>query len=105
MRAVVRSKTYRTQLETLLEIGARKFGMQVVEEKLARLDSVIEAHLAAHPGVKRPHPRLNLVVYPISGTPFIVLYDFDDQHLRMHFVFSKGASTRLDDLDPGSAEW
>ena len=105
MRAVVRSRTYRAQLQSLLEFGAQKFGMRVTEEKLATLDRVIDTYLALHPAVKRPHPKLNLVVYPISATPFIVVYDFDEHELRLHFVFSKGAGDRLDDLDPGSAEW
>lgn len=105
MRAVVRSKTYQAQLKLLLEIGAEKFGVSLVEEKLTHLDHTIDSHLAHFPGVKRRDERLGLVVYPVSGTPFIVLYDFDATELRLHFVLSTGAGDRLDELDPSSAEW
>jgi hypothetical protein len=33
----------------------------------------------------------------------VVLYDYDDAELRVHFIVHKNAS--LDDLGPGSAEW
>lgn len=63
----------------------------------------IEQFLVRFPKVKRPHPEIGLVVYPISRTPFVVLYDFDDETPRVHFIFHRSSS--LDDLDPSSAEW
>lgn len=65
--------------------------------------ATIEDLLANTPAIKRPHPTLGLVVYPVSDTPLVVLYDFTDTELRVHFLFHKRAS--LNDLDPASAEW
>ena len=105
MRTVIRSKTYLAQLKLLLELGAERYGTALVEKKLARLDHTIETHLTAFPGTKRRHSGLGLVVYPVTETPFIVVYDFDEHELRLHFVFLTGAGTRLEDLDPNSAQW
>ena len=105
MRAIVRSKTYQAQLKRLLELGAARFGTTLVEQKLATLDLAIEQLLAVFPRTKTRDPYLGLVVYPVTNTPFIVVYDFDAHELRVHFVFSAGAGERLEDLDPNSAEW
>ena len=102
MRVVVRSKTYTVQLQILLVQGAPKFGMRVVEAKLAELDRTLDVFLVAHPEAKPANQRFGLRVYPISKTPF-VLYDFDDGELRVHFVFHRSAD--LSGLDPASAEW
>jgi hypothetical protein len=75
----------------------------VVAEKRDFVYRTINQFLAVHPGAKRPNRRLRLHVYWISKTPFVVLYDFDDDELRMHFVVHKGASLKA--LDPKSAEW
>jgi hypothetical protein len=65
--------------------------------------ATIEHVLAAFPAIKRSHPDLGLCVYPIARTPLVVLYDFDDSELRVHFVFHRHAD--LQDLDPTSVEW
>jgi hypothetical protein len=65
--------------------------------------ATIEGLLARAPAIKRPHPKLGLVVYPVIDTPFVLLYDFTEAELRVHFIFHRSAS--LEDLDPGSAEW
>jgi hypothetical protein len=103
MRSVVRSRTYVAQLKDLLDQGIEPFGVAVVEQKLALVDHTLEVFLARHPKAKRPDRRLGLRVYPVSDTPFLVLYDFTETELRAHFIFHKSAS--LEDLDPGSAEW
>ena len=59
--------------------------------------------LAHYPRMKRPHAELGLIVYPVSDTPFVILFDFDDTELRVHFIFHKSAS--IADLDPKSAAW
>ena len=102
-RAVRLSKTFNDQPIEQIDYGEQRFGRRVAEEKKERVLATIEGLLARVPALKRPHPALGLVVYPISDTPFIVLYDYDDDELRVHFIFRAGAS--LDDLDPASAEW
>lgn len=103
MRRVVRSRTYVSQLKDLLDQGIERFGIAVVEKKLALIDRTLEEFLARHPMAKRPDRKLGLRVYPVSDTPFLVLYDFTDTELRAHFIFHESASR--EDLDPNSAEW
>jgi plasmid stabilization system protein ParE len=102
-RAVKLSKTFNDQLVEQIDYGEQKFGKRVAEEKKVRVLGTIETLLANNPAIKRPHPELGLVVYPISRTPFIIVYDYDEDELRVHFIFRAGAS--LEDLDPSSAEW
>ena len=53
--------------------------------------------------IKRRDPSLGLVVYPISHTPFFVVYDYDDTQVRVHFIFINGKP--LDSIDPSTAAW
>jgi hypothetical protein len=103
MKRVVRSRTYLLQLKDLLDQGIDRFGIAVVERKLAQIDHTLEVFLARFPKAKPPDRKLGLRVYPITDTPFVVLYDFTETELLAHFIFHKNAS--LDDLDPHSAEW
>jgi plasmid stabilization system protein ParE len=103
MRRVKFSKTFLRQLNMLLAQGVPRFGPSLVAEKRDLVYRTINQFLAEHPGAKRPNRHLRLHVYLISKTPFVVLYDFDDDELRLHFVFHKSAS--LKSLDPKSAEW
>jgi plasmid stabilization system protein ParE len=102
-RAVKLSKTFNDQLVDHIDYGEQRFGTRVAEQKKEKVLATIEGVLARTPAVKRPHPTLGLVVYPITGTPFIVLYDFTETKLRVHFILHKNAS--LEDLDPKSAQW
>ena len=79
------------------------FGGRVVAEKRDRVYDTVEKFLARHPEVKAPHPALGLRAYAISRTPFVVLYDFDEHELRVHFVVHRRAS--LKDLDPTAVDW
>jgi plasmid stabilization system protein ParE len=105
MRTVRYSVTARDQLRDLLAAGVPRFGPKVVAEKRDRVYHTVDNVLAQFPATKRPHPTLNLIVYPINDTPFLVLYDFDDAELRVHFVLLKGAGSRLEGLDPALVEW
>ena len=67
------------------------------------LYDTIKDILAHNPGIKRRDSVLRLVVYPINGTPFFILYDYDDSELRVHFVFINGKPLR--EIDPKSVEW
>jgi plasmid stabilization system protein ParE len=103
MRTVRYSKTFNDQLNTQLAYGYQRFGRRTVEKVAETVYGTIDDFLAHYPRAKPPHPRLRLHVYPIARTPFVVVYDFDDQELRCHFILHRSAS--LDDLDPASAEW
>lgn len=103
MRNVRVSKTALDQLNALLAQGIEPFGVRVVAEKRDRVYATIEHVLAAFPAIKRPHPDLGLCVYPIVRTPFVLLYDFDDSELRVHFIFHRHADLRF--IDTTSLEW
>ena len=103
MRQVRLSITFNDQLNVLLAQVEDRYGAALVEEKKQKVYATIRNFLARHPGVKRRHKRLTLVVYPITDTPFVVLYDFDRKELRVHFIFR--GNDPLRDLDPTSAEW
>jgi hypothetical protein len=98
MRNVRVSKTALDQLNALLAQGIEPFA-----EKRDRVYATIEHVLAAFPAIKRPHPDLGLCVYPIARTPFVLLYDFDNSELRVHFIFHRHADLR--DRDQTSIKW
>ena len=79
------------------------FGGRVVGEKRDLVFESLERFLVRHPKAKGVHKGLGLRVYPISRTPFVVLYVFDDQELRVHFILHRRAS--LKDLDQTIVEW
>lgn len=103
MRSVRLSKTFLEAFDMLLAQGEERFGALVIAEKRAAVKDTIENFLARHPSAKRPHRRLRLHVYPITDTPFMVLYDFDDAELRVHFIFHR--KTDLRTVDPRAVEW
>ncbi len=103
MRRIVRSRTFVDQLREILVYGAVKYGAQLADVKLALLERKIENHLVYFPGGKSVDPVLGLHIYPISKTPFMVVYDFDDLELRIHFVLIAGYE--FSNLDPTTVEW
>jgi plasmid stabilization system protein ParE len=103
MRSIRLSQTALKQLNALLAQGVKRFGVRVVADKRDRVYATIERFLAPYPAAKKPDRNHGLRVYPISRTPFIVLYDFDDVELRIHFVFHAHADLR--NLDPATVVW
>ena len=88
-RRVRRSRNYLESFQNLLEQGLPKYGVRVVEAKRAIVDRLITEFLSRHP--RRPiDPVLGLYTYPVSGTPFLLIYDFDDDELRLHLVVHVG---------------
>jgi hypothetical protein len=103
MRVVRLSQTFLEQLNALLAQGIVPFGPSLVAQKRDLVYAFIGNFLARHPDAKQRHPRLGLRVYAVRKTPFVLVYDFDEIELRVHFIVHKRAN--LDDLDPTSAEW
>ena len=102
MRSIRVSTTFAATLDDLLARGEPIYGAGLIKSKRLAVRATLLL-FADFPLLKRPHPTLGLVVYTVPGTPFVVLYDFDDHELRVHFIFQKSAS--LDELDPRSAQW
>ena len=103
MRGVRLSRTFTSQLTDYMDAGEQTYGISVAAEKRVRVYNTIRTILAASPAIKRRHPELGLVIYPISSTPFFVVYDYDDIELRVLFVYIKGKP--LDEIDPTAVEW
>jgi hypothetical protein len=61
------------------------FGAAVAERTLARIDHTIEQHLARYPK-KSFDDRLGVYVYAVLHTPFVLIYDFDDEEIRVHLI-------------------
>jgi len=102
-RLVRLSITFNDQLNELLAQGEDRFGVEVARQKKAAVYATIKTFLARHPRAKPPHVTLRLRTYPISTTPFIVLYDFDDYELRIHFIVHRHSD--LSEIDPSKVEW
>jgi mRNA-degrading endonuclease RelE of RelBE toxin-antitoxin system len=103
MRNVRYSKTFLDQLNELLRQGVAKFGKRVVMDKQALVYDAIDNHLAHFPRTAGLDRRLGLYVYAISQTPFVVLYDFDDDELRVYFIVHGRADRRL--IDRTTVAW
>lgn len=104
-RAVVYSKTFHNQLLDHLDRGEQRYGLHLAAEKRQILLDLIETTLARTPAIKRRHSKLGLVVYPVSRTPFIVIYDYDDREIQVMTCFLQGAGDRIEDFDPSTVEW
>jgi hypothetical protein len=102
LRRVVRSRTYVAHLKTLIEQGTETFGAAVAERTLAHIDHTIEQHLARYPH-KPIDEQLGLYVYPVWRTPFVLIYDFDHEEIRLHFIVPARADRAS--IDPTSVEW
>jgi hypothetical protein len=82
MRRVRLSRTYQSELKAMLRQGALKFGTTFALEKQAQINRTIRKFLALHP-VHTSDPVLGIYADPVSRTPFVLLYDFDDTELRI----------------------
>jgi hypothetical protein len=103
VRRVRRSRTAIEGLQTLLAQGVPKFGHRVINEKQQILDHVIDTYLAAYPQNGFRDRRRTLYHYPVAGTPFTVVYEYDDAELRVMFIVHQHADRRR--LDPKQVEW
>lgn len=103
MRTVRLSITFNDQLNELLDQGERRFGTAVAEQKKNLVYVTIERFLARHPNAKQRDPSHGLCAYPISKTPFVLIYDFDDDELRVLFIFH--GHDDLQELNPSGVEW
>ncbi len=97
------SVTARTQLQRMLRQGAEKFGADVAGDKWSLVGDCIRNYLTEFPhhglrdiGSKTYH-------YPVSNTPFTVVYQYDDVELRVIFIVHSRADRHS--LDPAGVEW
>jgi hypothetical protein len=97
MRAVRLSKTYDDEFAKLLEQGLARFGAAIVRQKRDLVERTITEFLAAHP-VRPIDPVLGICAYPVTKAPFVLLYDYDDDELRLHLIIHRHADRAAIDL-------
>jgi hypothetical protein len=97
------SKTFDRQLVELLDQGAERFSEAIIDEKRRLVYDTLRNTILPFPGLKRADGTLGLVVYPITKTPFVVLYDFNDAEVRVHLILHRKAD--IDLTDRASIEW
>jgi plasmid stabilization system protein ParE len=103
MRQVRLSKTARDHFQVLLRQGAEKFGVELAEAKRKLVDDCIAAYLIENPHHGLRDPSRSLRYFPVSKTPFTIVYEFDDYELRVLFIIHSRADRRQ--LDPAAVEW
>ena len=102
MRSIRLSRSFNDELVALLEQGVLRFGAKVVAEKRALVFRTIQFYLAEYP-VRSVDPELGVCTYAVTGTPFVLLYDYDDSELRIHLVIH-GAADRTQ-IDLATVKW
>jgi hypothetical protein len=103
MRKITVSRSYLSALHEQVAFGELRFGARVVDEKRRRISSVIREVLAVYPAVGAFDEALGVFHYPVAGTPFILLYDFDHEELRVHLIVHRRADRSKVDID--SVDW
>lgn len=103
MRRIRGSASYAAALRDLLAFGETCFGSRVVDQKRARISHVISNVLAFNPAIGSFDQTLGVYTYPIARTPFILLYDFDDDELRLTLIIH--ARSDRTQIDLTAVEW
>ena len=103
MRRVRITASARVGFQTMLEQGAKKFGIAVAMEKEGVVHDVLNDYIAEHPHRGRYDERLKLHTYHVSKTPFVVVYEYDDAEVRVLFIVHKRADRRR--LDARDVAW
>lgn len=103
MRRIKRSVTFVEEFQALLAQGLPKFGYPVIESKRERVETFVIRFLAERPAAGTVDPDIGLYTYPVSKTPFVIAYDFDDDELRLHIIFHQRADRTQ--IDPRTVEW
>lgn len=102
-RSVRLSQTARDMFRTLLAQGVEKFGIEVASEKRRIVIDTLENYLAENPHHGLNDRRRALRHFPVSKTPFVIVYEYDEAELRVLFIVHKRADRSQ--LDPAIVEW
>ena len=97
MRSIRLSRSFNEELVALLEQGLPRFGAKVVAEKRALVFRTIQHFLAEYP-VRTVDPDIGLCAYPVTTTPFVLIYDYDDSELRIYLIIHGAADRSKIDL-------
>jgi plasmid stabilization system protein ParE len=100
MRPVRYAQSAEAAFQTLLAEGAAKFGLAVADEKRRLLQACVRTYLAEYPHHGLRTPGQTFRHYPVSDTPFTVVFEYDDAELRVLFIVHQRADQRrLDRVD------
>lgn len=98
MRRVRPSLTFDESLRNLLLFGEDNFGPRVADKKRERFLSVISTNIREFPGIGRFDEKLGVYVFHVSRTPFVLLYNYDDEELRLILTVHQRADRSQVDL-------
>ena len=90
-------------LETLLAQGMPKFGLRTILDKKRLIYEAIETRLARQPRIGAWPIDEPFHHYEVRDTPFVVIYEFDDDELRVLFIVHKSQDRRS--LNPADVDW
>ena len=103
MRTARFSLTANDQLNTLLAQGLTRYSAAFIEQKRQLVYAAIRQHIVRFPATRVRDADLRLYLHSVAKTPFVLVYDFDDTEVRIHFVLHKSADRRR--VDPTSVMW
>ena len=103
MRTVRYAQSAEAAFQTLLAQGAEKFGFDVADEKRRLLQTCVRNYLAEHPHHGLRTPGQSFRHYPVTDTPFTVVFEYDDIELRVLFLVHQRADRRR--LKLSDVEW
>ena len=87
----------------MISEGAETFGFDVADEKRRLVEVCIFNYLSQYPLHGIRNAGQHFLHYPVSNTPFTVIYEFDDDELRVLFIVHQRQDRRL--LNPADVEW
>jgi plasmid stabilization system protein ParE len=94
---MIKLRVARSALATfdrMLEQGAEKFGLDLVLQKQALVQSALSGLLCDIPHLGRWDLTLKLYSYSITDTPFVIFYEYDDEEVRVLFISHQRADHR-----------
>lgn len=103
MRSVRFSITANDQLNELLAQGAVHYSAALIDAKRRLVFEAIRRFIVPFPAARVRDVDFGLYLYPVSKTPFVLVYDFDDAEVRIHFVLHKSADRMR--IDPTDVQW
>ena len=98
MRSLRLSNTFIDELHALLAAGISDYGAELVGKKYNKIYDVINDVLLPFPEGKRMNPELSVHAFPVSSTPFVVFYEFDDVEVRILSIWPSKSDIRQFDV-------
>lgn len=87
----------------MIEQGFARVGEQVARSKSTLVFDTVQRFLADRPKLGKLVPKLKLYRYEVTKAPFVILYDFTDDEIRIHEIVH--ARSDIPNTDLSTVEW